>query len=83
VINVERFKEVQTDDLVLFIELHKVKTFMQDSAPCCTKKLVMDSQKKERFTVLDWTGIFPDLNTIKNCWSFIKKKVPNQADRDH
>jgi hypothetical protein len=48
---------------------------MQDSASCCTNKLVMDSQKKERFTVLDWTGIFPDLNTIKNIWLFIKKKL--------
>jgi transposase len=71
----EEYKEVLVDHLVPFMELHKVKTFMQDGAPCHASKLVIESLKKEKFTVLEWPGNSPDFNPIENCWSFMKKKL--------
>jgi hypothetical protein len=31
--------------------------------------------KKEKFSILDWSGNSPDMNPIENCWSHMKRKL--------
>ncbi|GBL75324.1 hypothetical protein AVEN_194537-1 [Araneus ventricosus] len=59
----------------------RVKTFsggvgvlLQDLAPCYNSKLVKKFQEK-KFTVLDWPGDSPTVNSSKNLWSIVKRRV--------
>ncbi len=62
-----------------FMGIHKASHFLQDGAPCHKNKKVMDWFKEQNIEVMDWPGNSPDLNPIKNVWSYMKKKVKDKA----
>jgi hypothetical protein len=68
--NGERYKMVMEENLIPFMNFHRAKTFMQDSAPCHRCKTVMEVLKKEKCAVLDWLGNSPDLNPIEKILTF-------------
>ena len=73
--NSERHIGVLNDNLLDIMELHKCKTFQQDSAPCHKAKVVMKWFEEKGVEVLKWPGKSPDLNPNENLWTIIKKKV--------
>ncbi len=58
--------------------------FQQDLAPAHTAKGTKSWFNDHGVTVLDWPAKSPDLNTIKNLWGIVKRKMryarPNNAD---
>ena len=77
--NGQRYKEVLDSHLLPFMRIHNCRFFLQDGAPCHKSKVVMESLKKEKFTIIDWPGNSPDLNPIENCWSYMKAKLKDDA----
>ena len=73
--NAVRYKEVLEGNLLYFMEFHGSRTFMQYVAPCHKAKLVMEWLKSKIINVLSWSGISPNLNSIKNMWSLLKNKL--------
>jgi hypothetical protein len=67
--NGERYKIVLKNYLLPFMKKHKAIFFLQDGAPCHTSKLVKNylKESRDRFSIIDWPGNSPDLNTIENC----------------
>ena len=51
---------------------------MHDGTPCYRSKVVSEYLQKSKVEVLDWSISSPDLNPIKNLWSYIKNKVAEQ-----
>ncbi|GFT34101.1 DDE_3 domain-containing protein [Trichonephila clavipes] len=52
-----------------------VDIFQQDPAPCHTSKITTNFFQKQKIPILDWPGNSPDVNTIENLWSFVKRRV--------
>ena len=48
--------------------------FLQDVAPCCNAKSSINWLAKRKWSVVDWPGIFPDLNPIKILWNCMKNQ---------
>ncbi len=71
----ERYKRGTEENLIPFMNFHRAKTFMQDGAPCHRSNMVIEVEKKEKFSILDWSGNSPDMNPIENCWSHMKRKL--------
>ena len=57
---------------------HNTSIFMHDRAPCHRSKVVLEYLQKSKVEVLDLPGNSPDLNPIKNLWSYIKNKVTEE-----
>ncbi len=73
----ERYKKVLADHLLPFMRIHGTMVFLQDGVPCHKSKVVMNFLKgsQGQFSIMDWPGNSLDLNPIKNCWSYMKKKL--------
>ncbi len=67
-----RYFPVLENHLALFMRIYGCTWFPQDGAPCHKSKVVMLKIKELEFQVMEWPGNSPDLNRIKNCWSFMK-----------
>ena len=48
---------------------------MHDGAPCHRSKVILKYLWKSKVEVFDLPKNSPDLNSIKNLWSYIKNKV--------
>jgi transposase len=73
--NSERYQDVLENHLIPFMRIHGATNFLQDGAPCHASKQIKSFLEEQPFQVMDWPGNSPDLNPIKNCWSFMKKKL--------
>ena len=48
---------------------------MHDGAPCHRLKVVSECFRKGKVEVFDWLENSPDLDPIKNLWTYMKSKV--------
>ena len=69
------YTEVIQDHLVPFMKSHGTKVLSQDGAPCHRVRSVKDMIRENGWTMIDWPGNSPDLNTIENLWNFIRDKL--------
>jgi DDE superfamily endonuclease len=77
--NYKTYIKVMKEKLVPWMKLHKTSKFLQDGAPCHTRRKKMAVLKAEKIEAMDWPGNSPDLNPIKNLWSIMKARLK----RDH
>ena len=59
------FYQVMSDDFIL----------VHDKASCHTAQVVKNKIDELRIGVLDWPAYSPDLNPIKNLWSYIVRNI--------
>ena len=55
--------------------VHNTSIFCARRAPCHRLKAVLEYVLKSKMKILDWFANSPDLNPIKNLWSYMKNKV--------
>jgi hypothetical protein len=53
-------------------------TYMHDYAPAHTSKRSKDLLASLAVPMLDWPANSPDMNPIENCWSLLKRLVPEE-----
>ena len=73
--NASQHISVLDDHLLNFMSIPGCTLFQQDSAPCHKAKSVMNWFQTKNVRVLKRRGNLPDLNSIENLWTLIKKKV--------
>jgi hypothetical protein len=59
--------------------IHSTIHFLQNGAPCHDSTLIKNYLSDKPFHVIDWPDNCPVLNSIKNCWRYMKGKL---KDRD-
>jgi hypothetical protein len=65
--NGQRYMEMLKEKLVFWMHQHRATHFLQDRAPCHTRKKVITFLKEANIPVMDWPGSSPDLNPIEIC----------------
>ena len=55
--------------------MQSTSIFIHDGAPCHRSRVVSEYLWKSKVEILDWPGNSPDLNPIKNLWSYMKNRV--------
>ncbi len=56
--------------------------FQQDLAPAHTAKSTKSWINEHGVGVLDWSANSPDLNSIENLWSIVKRKMRNKRQKN-
>ncbi len=56
--------------------------FQQDLAPAHTVKSTKSRLNDHDVGLLDWPANSPDLNTIENLWSIVKRKMRNKRPKN-
>jgi transposase len=72
--------EMLRETLLFWMNHHKATHFLQDGAQCHKSKKVMVFLHQQNFSVMDWPGNSPDLNSIKNLWSIIKGQLKKREN---
>ena len=57
------------------MEVHDTKISMHDGPSCNRSKTVAEFLRKSKVKTLEWPGNSPDLNPIKNLWTYMKDKL--------
>ena len=75
-LNSQGYIKILEEKVKIHMEIHGVKLFQQDSAPCHVSKVSLKWFADNNVELLkDWPSNSPDLNVIENCWSVMKQKV--------
>ena len=75
----EQYMEVLREKMTPRYHHPAITHFLQDGAPCHKAKVVMEMRAAEQVSLIDWPGNSPDLNPIKNAWSFMKEKFRKKS----
>ena len=74
--NGERYRRLLDEKLEFFLTQHGTSHFLQDGAPCHRAKIVTEwFRERPHILRINWPGNSPDLNPIKNVWSWMKVQL--------
>ena len=82
-INATVYKEILTKHVInLRTAINQPAVFMQDNAPCPTKKYVKSFLSEEDVTVIEWPAQTPDMNPIENFSKLLNERPKEKNPRD-
>jgi len=67
--------EMLKEKLKLYMNAHDCTILTKNGVPCHGSKVAPEFLKKNKISVLEWTGNSPDLNPIETLWTIMKDKV--------
>ena len=76
--NGQKYLNLMKEKLQLPMSVHDCTIFMQDGVPCHCSKIVTDSFRANRITLLKCPGNNFDLNLIENLWAVLEDEVADK-----
>ena len=74
-----KYVQVLSEKLKLHMQVHSCQIFTHDCTPCHCSKVAKNFLDHKNTELFEWSGNSPDLNTIENLWTNMKKISEKQT----